>query len=124
MIKKTLGYFGIISIILMLVIPNIVALEEINSSREVYESGWFILVSPNVEGIENGLHLGGMHDLNITALGGNTFLIFTKPIWGTAIITNYVDLNIQMVHFFGIADIFDNQGVIIGKCEDVSWEKI
>jgi hypothetical protein len=115
---------GLIAIILMLVVPNISAIKETNSSGKVYDSGWFMLISPNVEGIGQGLHLGGMHDLNITATGGNTFLIVTRPIWGAAIITGYIDLNIRMEHFFGIADIIGNAGAIIGRCENISWEKI
>jgi hypothetical protein len=122
--KKIIYYIGIITIILMLFTPNISSIKQTDSSSEIYDSGQFILVSPHIEGIEEGLHLGGMNDLNITALGENTFLILTKPIWGSTIITNYIDLNIKIKHFFGIADIYNNQGVIIGKCEEVSWEKI
>ncbi len=68
--KKIYGYVGIIIIILMLVIPSIPAKKETSSSNEVYESGWFVLISPDIEGVEEGTHLGGKHDLNITVHGG------------------------------------------------------
>ena len=61
---------GLIAIISMLIIPNVTSYEEETiDSNEVYGTGWFVLSSPNIEGIEEGLNLGGMHDLNFTAKG-------------------------------------------------------
>ena len=126
--NKTYAHIGIIISILMLIMPSISATEETNSSNEVYKSGWFILSSPDIEGMQEGLHLGGIHDLNFTIRGGNTFILRTKPIWGSTMIADYIDLNIKMENFFGIADIFMDEGVgkavIIGICSDISWEKI
>lgn len=126
--NKIYAYIGIIISILMLMMPSISATEETNSSNEVYEFGRFILVSPDIEGVEEGIHFGGMHDLNITIHGGNTFILRTRPIWGSTMIADYIDLNIQMKHFFGFADIFMDegvgQGILIGICRDISWEKI
>ena len=100
------------SLFLMLLVPCITSIGynnlSVNLSNVVYDSGCFILVSPNIEGVEEGLNIGGMHDLNITTNGGkNTFLILTKPIWGSTIITNLVDINIQIhVSVFFHSSIF------------------
>jgi len=95
-----------------------------NTTDEVYKSGWICLLSSNIQGMEEGLHFGGMSNINITATYQNTFLIRTKPIWGSAIILEDVDIQIQMKHFFGIVDIVGNAGEIVGICEDVSWKLI
>ncbi|UCF49887.1 MAG: hypothetical protein JSU91_09090 [Thermoplasmatales archaeon] len=126
--NKIYAYIGIITSILMLLIPSISATDETNSSNEVYGFGRLFLVSPDIEGIEEGIHFGGLHDLNITIRGGNTFILRTRPIWGSTFIADYVDINIQMKNFFGFADIYMDedvcQGILIGRCEDISWEKI
>ena len=95
-----------------------------NTTDDVYPSGWIILLSSNIQGIEEGLHFGGMSDINITATYQNTLFIRTKPIWGSAIVLDDVDLQIQIKHFFGMVDIYGNSGEIIGICEDVSWKII
>ena len=126
--NKIYVHIGIIFSIFILMMPSISATEATNSSNEVYEFGRFILASPDIEGIEEGLHLGGMHDLNITIRGGNTFILRTRPIWGSTLVADYIDLNIQMKNFFGIADIYNDdnvtQGVLIGICSDISWKEI
>lgn len=126
--NKIYIYIGIIISILMLIMPGISATKETNSSNEVYKFGWFILDSPDIEGVEEGTHFGGMHDLNITIHGENMFILRTRPIWGSTMNADYNDLNIHMKHFFGIADIFMDEGVskgiFIGICRDISWEKI
>jgi hypothetical protein len=122
--RKIFGSICIISILLILVIPSIPADVTKNPTDEVFESGWFILVSSNLKGIDEGLHIGGMSDINITATYQNTLLIRTKPIWGSTIITEDVDIQIQMKHFFGIINIYGDSGEIIGICADVSWKII
>ena len=126
--KKIYASIGILISSLMLMIPTISAITTTNSSNEIYEFGRIILVSPDIEGIEDGLHFGGMHDINITIHGGNTVLLRTRPIWGSTLVTDYIDMNIQMKNFFGIADIVikDNvsHGILIGICQDISWEKL
>jgi len=129
--KKIIRSICLIAIMLILTIPsipaNIAKPSNVvkNTTDEVYESGWILLLSSNVLGIdEEGLHFGGMNDLNITATYQNTFIIRTKPIWGSAIILEDVDIQIQMKHFFGFVDIVGNAGEIVGICEDVSWKII
>lgn len=95
-----------------------------NTTDDVYKSGWIILVSSNIQGIDEGLHIGGLSNINITATYQNTLLIYTKPIWGSTIITDDVDIQIQIKHFFGIIDKYGNSGEIIGICEDISWKII
>ena len=112
--NKIYAYIGILITILMLMIPSISSAEEKNSSNEVYEFGWLILVSPEIEGIAECINFGGMHDLNITIHGGNTFILRTRPIWGSTIIADYIDLNIQMKNFFGFANIVFDEGVSKG----------
>jgi hypothetical protein len=130
MMKKIYGYVGIIAILLMLIAPSIPAKKETPSSSDVYQSGWFILVSPDIRGLglENGTHFGGIEDLNITIHGGNTFVLRTKPIWGSTMFSNYIDIHLQMANFFGFVDIYNRDGLyegeIVGICKDVSWEKI
>ncbi len=128
--RKIISSICIISILLILIIPSIPAnvpkQSDIikNTTDEVYESGFIILVSSNIQGIDEGLHFEGMNNINITATYQNTFLIFTKPIWGSAIITEDVDIQIKMKHFFGVVNIYGNSGEIVGYCEDVSWKII
>jgi hypothetical protein len=99
-----------------------------NTIDEVYSSGWICLLSSNIQGVgEEGkhlLHFGYMSNITITATYQNTFFIRTKPIWGSAIVLDDVDIQIQMKHFFGMVDIYRNSGEIIGYCEDVSWKII
>ena len=126
--KKIIGIL-IVGLLLVTVFPFVNASTQKtdkmkNTTDEVFPSGWIILVSSNLQGIDEGLHLGGMSDINITATYQNTLLIRTKPIWGSAIITEDVDIQIQMKHFFGIIDKYGNSGEIIGICEDVSWKII
>ena len=128
--RKIFSSICVICVLLILMIPsipaNVTKQSDVtkNTTDEVYESGWIILVSSNIQGIDEGLHFGGISDINITATYQNTFLIRTKPIWGSAIITEDVDIQIQMKHFWGIADIYGSSGEIIGICEDVSWKII
>lgn len=126
--KKTYGYIGMAVILLMLMVPNIPAKEVTSSSNDIYPSGWIVLVSQDIRGMETGIHFWGIQDLNITIHGGNDLILRTRPIWGTLMLSTYVDLHIQMAHFFGIVDIQNIEGVckgeIIGICQDVSWEKI
>ena len=122
--RKIFGSICIISILLILIIPSIPADVTKNPTDEVFESGWIILVSSNLQGIDEGLHIGGISDINITATYQNTLLIRTKPIWGSTIITEDVDIQIQMKHFFGIINIYKGSGELIGICEDISWKII
>src|SRR5512136_1205027 len=126
--EKVIGIL-IVGLLLVTVFPCVKASTQKtdvtkNTTNDVYPSGWIILLSSNIQGIEKGLHFGGMSDINITATYQNTLLIRTKPIWGSAIITEDVDLQIQIKHFFGIVDIYGTSGEIIGICEDVSWKII
>jgi hypothetical protein len=128
--NKIIWSICVFAVILTLILPSIPAnvTKQSNLTKdttdEVYESGFFILLSSNIQGIDEGLHFGGMRDVNITATYQNTFLIRTKPIWGSAIILEDVDIQIQMKHFYGIVDIVGNAGEIFGICEDVSWKII
>jgi len=128
--KKIISSLCLIAIMLILTIPsipaNIVEPSNVvkNTIDEVYDSGFIILLSSNIQGVDEGLHFEGMNDLNITATYQNTFLIFTKPVWGSAIILEDVDIQIQMKHFFRVVDIYGNAGEIVGYCEDVSWKII
>jgi len=128
--KKIIGSICLIAIMLILTIPiipaNIVKPSNVvkNTTDEVYKSGWICLFSSNIQGMEEGLHFGGMSNINITATYQNTFFIRTKPIWGSAIILEDVDIQIQMKHFFGFVDIVGNAGEIVGICGDVSWKII
>jgi hypothetical protein len=126
-IVKSICLIAIISILMIPSIPaNITKQSDItkNTTDEVYHSGWIILVSSSLQGVDEGLHIGGMNDINIIATYQNTLLIRTKPIWGSTIITEDVDIQIQMKHFFGIINKYGDSGEIIGICEDVSWEII
>ena len=128
--NKIIGSIGFLVVMLLLTIPSIsFGLAESSDITkdtidEVFESGWIILVSSNLQGIDEGLHVGGMSNINVTATYQNTLLLRTKPIWGSTIITEDVDIQIQMKHFFGIVDIVGNAGEIVGICEDVSWKLI
>ena len=128
--KKIIKSICLIAIMLILTIPsipaNITKPSNVvkNTTDEVYKSGWICLLSSNIQGMEEGLHFGGMSNINITATYQNTFFIRTKPIWGSAIILEDVDIQIQMKHFFGFVDIVGNAGEIVGICEDVSWKII
>jgi hypothetical protein len=110
--------------ITLLTIPSIPAMTPKYTTDEVYSSGWVILVSSNIQGIDEGLHIGGLTNITVTATYQNTFLIYTEPIWGSTIITEDVDIQLHMGHFFGIIEKYGNSGEIIGICEDVSWEII
>jgi len=126
--NRIYGYVGILVIFLMLLLPSVPAKKETRPSTEVYESGWFILVSPNITGIEPDVRFGGLQDLNITIHGGNTFVLRTKPIWGSTIMCKYVDLHIQMTNFFGFIDIYNRSGAcegeIVGICKGISWQEL
>ncbi len=128
--NKIIKSITLITIILILMIPSIPAKvtkqSDISkkSTDEIYNSGWICLISSNIQGINEGLHFGGMSDINITATYQNVFFIRTNPIWGSAFISEDVDIQIQMKRFFGFVDIHRNSGEIIGICEDVSWKII
>jgi len=128
--NKIIWSICVLAVILILTIPsipsNVVKQSDVtkNTIDEVYKSGWILLVSSNIQGIDEGFHIGGMSNINVTATYQNTFIIRTKPIWGSTIITEDVDIQIQMKHFFGLVEKFGTSGEIIGICEDVSWKII
>ena len=106
--NKIIWSIGVLAVILILTIssnPSNVAKPSDttkNTTDDVYDSGWVLLVSSDLQGIDEGLHIGGMSNINVTATYQNAFFIRTKPIWGSTIITEDVDIQIQMKHSFGL----------------------
>jgi len=94
------------------------------TSETAFKYGVFVLTCINIEGINQNNHIGGLSNLNITAIS-EEFIIATFPIWGTTVIENEVEIHITMEHFFGVVKTYGNGHVeLMGLCKNIAWEFI
>lgn len=123
-----IGIF-VISTIFLSTIPITATKEkEFVSNEEPYEHAFVIVETLTTSGSISGLpgyeHVGSLHDVEITTNGGSISLLFTIPVWGSAINYRFNDVHIRMDHFLGVTASYSGGGCLIGICKNLTWELI
>lgn len=125
--KKRIGV--LIGILVMITIytssMGVTATNEKESNLEpVFKYGAFVLTCTNIEGINDNNHVGGLSNLDITALT-DEFIIATYPIWGTTIIQEEVQVHITIENFLGVIQTYSSGKIqVVGICQNIAWEII
>jgi hypothetical protein len=102
--KKKLSMFMIgillISSFFLCSIPITATKEkELVSNDMSYEFGLIVIDGNSILGLPEYEHVGGLNDLEISTNGFIQAIIFTIPVWGSAIIQGSDNLHISMDHF-------------------------
>ena len=99
--------------------------KEIISNNEIYEYGIIILDCNSITGIPEEEHVGGLQNIKIVTNGLTQGLIFTIPIWGSAIIIENNNIQINMENFFGVSVSYScGAGSIVGIGKNIEWKII
>ena len=121
----SIGFLFISTIILST--NTIIANEEkeviINS--ETYEYGFIVLDCNTISGLPENEHIGGLKEVDLTTDGLTQGIIFTMPIWGSAIVIENNNIHLHMDNFFGVSVSYScGAGSIVGIGKNIEWEII
>ena len=99
--------------------------KEVIINSETYEYGFIVLDCNTISGIPENEHVGGLNEVDITTEGLTQGVIFTMPIWGSAIVIENNNIHLHMDNFFGVSVSYScGAGSIVGIGKNIEWEII
>ena len=99
--------------------------KEVIINSETYEYGFIVLDCNTISGIPENEHVGGLNEVDITTEGLTQGVIFTLPIWGSAIVIENNNIHLHMDNFFGVSVSYScGAGSIVGIGKNIEWEII
>ena len=99
--------------------------KEVIINSETYEYGFIVLDCNTISGIPENEHVGGLNEVDITTEGLTQGVIFTMPIWGSAIVIENNNIHLHMDNFFGVSVSYScGAGSIVGFGKNIEWEII
>ena len=103
----------------------IIATEEKENvlNNETYEFGFIVLDCNTISGLPENEHVGGLYEVDLTTNGLTQGIIFTMPIWGSAIVIENNEIHLHMENFFGVSVSYScGAGSIVGIGKNIEWE--
>lgn len=92
---------------------------------ETYDFGFIVLDCNSISGLPENEHVGGLNEVDITTSGLTQGIIFTMPIWGSAIVIENNNIHLHMDNFFGVSVSYScGAGSIVGIGKNIEWEII
>jgi hypothetical protein len=92
-------------------------------SNELYEFGFIVLDCISISGLPENEHVGGLNEVDLKTDGLTQGLIFTMPIWGSAIVIENSQIHLRMENFFGVSVSYScGAGSIVGIGKNIEWE--
>ena len=92
---------------------------------EQYDFGFIVLDCNSISGIPENEHVGGLNEVDLTTQGLTQGVIFTIPIWGSAIVIENNQIHLHMDNFFGVSVSYScGAGSIVGIGKNIEWEII
>ncbi len=110
---------------IMLSTNTITATEEKENIIDVitYEYGFIVLDCNTISGLPENEHVGGLYEVDLTTNGLTQGIIFTMPIWGSAIVIENNQIHLHMDNFFGVSVSYScGAGSIVGIGRNIEWE--
>ena len=105
---------------------TITAYEEENLlDNETYEYGFIVLDCNSISGLPENEHVGGLNGVDLTTNGLTQGIIFTIPVWGSAIVIENKEIQLHMDNFFGVSVSYScGAGSIVGIGKNIQWNII
>ena len=128
--KKIYLYLIVILAIICILLSTSTAIatkeKNLIQNKTSYNYGFIIVetfsTSGSITGIPDYDHVGGLIDVDIITNGGSISVIFTSPIWGSAINYRNNDIQIHMDKFIGVTSYSNSEGCLVGIGNNITWE--
>lgn len=120
-----IGFLFISTIILGTNVITATEEKEVIINSEAYDYGLIILDCNTISGLPENEHIGGLSEVDLTTNGLTQGIIFTMPIWGSAIVIENNNIHLHMDNFFGVSVSYScGAGSIVGIGKNIEWEII
>jgi hypothetical protein len=92
---------------------------------EAYDFGFIVLDCNSISGLPENEHVGGLNEVYLTTQGLTQGIIFTMPVWGSAIVIEDNQIHLHMDNFLGVSVSYScGAGSIVGIGKNIEWEII